>query len=262
MELDEILISRAIIERYTEKLLNHLEVDVAIVGGGPSGLTPAWLLAKQGWKVAVFERKLSIGGGMWGGGMMFNELVFQEEARPLIEELGIRLRPAFQGYYTADAIEAVCTLASQTVKAGAAIFNCISAEDVMVRENKVCGLVIAWTPVEMSGLHVDPLTIRAKCVVDATGHDIEVVKVFLRKNQPAALATPSGAIGGERSMWADVGERETVAHTKEIYPGLFVSGMAVTATHGTNRMGPVFGGMFLSGKKVAELIHARLSQQK
>jgi ribulose 1,5-bisphosphate synthetase/thiazole synthase len=24
-------------------------------------------------------------------------------------------------------------------------------------------------------------------------------------------------------------------------------------------MGPVFGGMFLSGKKVAELIHARLS---
>ncbi len=257
MELDEILITRAIIERYTEKLLNNLDVDVAIVGGGPSGLTPAWLLAKQGWKVAVFERKLSI-----GGGMMFNEIVFQEEARSLLEELGIRLKPSFPGYYTADAIEAVCTLASQTVKAGAAIFNCISAEDVMVRENRVCGLVLSWTAVEMAGLHVDPLTIRAKCVVDATGHDIEVIKVFLRKNQPATLSTPSGGIGGERSMWAEVGERETVAHTKEIYPGLFVSGMAVTATHGANRMGPVFGGMFLSGKKVAGLIHERLSQQK
>jgi len=193
--------------------------------------------------------------------MMFNELVFQEEARPLIEELGVRLKPAFPGYYTADAIEAVTTLASQTVKAGATVFSCLGAEDVMVRENRVCGLVLSWTPVEVAGLHVDPLTIRAKCVVDATGHDIEVVKVFLRKNQPATLSTPSGGIGGERSMWADVGERETVAHTKEIYPGLFVSGMAVTATHGTNRMGPVFGGMFLSGKKVAELINERLSRQ-
>jgi thiazole biosynthesis enzyme len=261
MALDEILITRAIIERYTEKLLNNLDVDVAIVGGGPSGLTPAWLLARQGWKVAVFERKLSIGGGMWGGGMMFNELVIQEEAKPLLEELGVRLRPAFEGYYTADAIEAVTTLASQTVKAGASIFNCISAEDVMVRENRVCGLVLSWTAVEIAGLHVDPLTIRAKCVVDATGHDIEVIKVFLRKNQPVTLDSPSGGIGGERSMWAEVGERETVAHTKEIYPGLWASGMAVTATHGTNRMGPIFGGMFLSGKKVAELIHERLSSE-
>ena len=261
MGLDEILITRAIIERYTEKLLNHLDVDVAIVGGGPSGLTPAWLLARQGWKVAVFERKLSIGGGMWGGGMMFNELVIQEEARPLLEEIGVRLRPAFEGYYTADAIEAVTTLASQTVKAGAAIFNCISAEDVMVRENRVCGLVLSWTAVEIAGLHVDPLTIRAKYVVDATGHDIEVIKVFLRKNQPVTLDSPSGAIGGERSMWAEVGERETVAHTKEIYPGLFASGMAVTATYGTNRMGPIFGGMFLSGKKVAEQIHERLASE-
>lgn len=261
MALDEILITRAIIERYTEKLLANLDVDVAIVGGGPSGLTPAWILASKGWKVAVFERKLSIGGGMWGGGMMFNELVFQEEAKPILDELGVRLRPSYPGYYTADAIETVTTLASQAVKAGATIFNCISAEDVMVRDDRVCGLVLSWTAVEIAGLHVDPLTIRAKCVVDATGHDIEVVKIFLKKNQPVSLFTPTGGIGGERSMWAEVGEKETVAHTKEIYPGLFVSGMAATATHGTYRMGPIFGGMFLSGKKVADLIHERLTAE-
>ena len=259
MALDEIIITRAIIERYTEKLLQNLDVDVAIVGGGPSGLTPGWLLARWGYRVAIFERKLSIGGGMWGGGMMFNELVFQEAAKPILEEIGVRLKPSYPGYYTADAIETVTTLASQCVKAGATIFNCISAEDVMVRENRVCGLVLSWTAVDIAGLHVDPLTIRAKCVVDATGHDIEVIKVFLRKNQPAALLTPSGGIGGERSMWADVGEAETVANTKEVYPGLFVSGMAATATHGTFRMGPIFGGMFLSGQRVADLIHERLS---
>jgi sulfide-dependent adenosine diphosphate thiazole synthase len=261
MALDEVLITRAIVERYMEKLLQNLDVDVAIVGGGPSGMTPAWLLARRGWKVVVFERKLSIGGGMWGGGMMFNELVFQEAAKPILDELGVRLKPSYPGYYTADAIEAVTTLASQCIKAGATIFNCISAEDVMVREDRVTGLVICWSAVDIAGLHVDPLTIRAKCVVDATGHDLEVIKVFLRKNQPAELFTPSGGIGGERSMWAEVGEKETVEHTKEVYPGLFASGMAVTAAHGTNRMGPIFGGMLLSGQKVAELIHERLSTE-
>ena len=130
--------------------------------------------------------------------------------------------------------------APRRVKAGATVFNCISVEDVMVRENRVTGLVISWTAVEMAGLHVDPLVIRAKYVVDATGHDLEVVKVLLRKNQPFSLFTPTGGIGGERSMWSEVGEQETVRHTKEIYPGFFVAGMAATATFGINRMGRDF----------------------
>ncbi|HZE21928.1 MAG TPA: sulfide-dependent adenosine diphosphate thiazole synthase [Desulfobaccales bacterium] len=259
MALDEVLITRAIIERYTEKLLANVDVDVAVVGGGVSGLISAWRLARQGHKVAVFERKLSIGGGMWGGGMMFNEIVVQEAAKPIMDELGIRLRPIFDGYYTADAVEAVTTLGSQAVKAGAAVFNCISVEDVMVREERVTGLVIGWTAVEMARLHVDPLVIRAKCTIDATGHDLEVVKVLLRKNQPINLFTPSGGIDGERSMWSEMGEKGTVENTKEIYPGFFVAGMAATASFGINRMGAIFGGMMLSGVKAAELIHARLS---
>lgn len=258
MALDEIIITRAIIERYTEKLLDNLELDVAVVGGGPSGLVTAWRLAQKGHKVAVFERKLSIGGGMWGGGMMFNEIVIQEAAKPILAELGIRLRPVAGEYYTADAVEAVTATGLNTIQAGATIFNLISVEDVMVREERVTGLVLSWTAVEMAQLHVDPLVIRSKYVVDATGHDLEVVKVLLRKNQPLSLFTPSGVIGGERSMWSEVGERETVEHTKEIYPGFFVSGMAATATYGTFRMGPIFGGMFLSGQKAAELIHERL----
>jgi thiamine thiazole synthase len=214
-----------------------------------------------GRRVAVFERKLSVGGGMWGGGMMFNELVVQEAARGVVEEIGIRLNPIYEGYYTADAVEAVTTLGSQAVKAGATVFNAISVEDVMVREARVTGLVISWTAVEMARLHVDPMVIRAKYVIDATGHDLEVVKVLLRKNQPLTLFTPSGGIGGERSMWAEVGEKQTVEHTKEIYPGFFVAGMAATATYGTFRMGPIFGGMFLSGDKAARLIHTRLNEE-
>ena len=60
-------VSRGIISTYAEKLEKNLELDVAIVGGGPSGIVAAYFLAKAGLKVALFDRKLSPGGGMWGG---------------------------------------------------------------------------------------------------------------------------------------------------------------------------------------------------
>ena len=54
-------------------------------------------------------------------------------------------------------------------------------------------------------------------------------------------------------MWADKGEKEIVENTKEVYPGLIVAGMAVNAVFGAPRMGPIFGGMLLSGKRAAEV---------
>jgi len=79
--LDEIVISRAIIEGYIKEFLEFMEVDVAIVGAGPSGLAAGYYLAKKGIKTAIYERRLSVGGGMWGGGMMFNRIVVQPEAK-------------------------------------------------------------------------------------------------------------------------------------------------------------------------------------
>ncbi|HQB78599.1 MAG TPA: ribose 1,5-bisphosphate isomerase, partial [Tenuifilaceae bacterium] len=46
----------------------------------------------------------------------------------------------------------------------------------------------------------------------------------------------------------------TVENTKMVYPGLYVSGMASNGVSGGFRMGPIFGGMLLSGEKVAKLI--------
>ena len=42
------------------------------------------------------------------------------------------------------------------------------------------------------------------------------------------------------------------------YTGLFVSGMAANGVSGSFRMGPIFGGMLMSGKKAAELICEKL----
>ena len=41
--------------------------------------------------------------------------------------------------------------------------------------------------------------------------------------------------------------------TQEVYPGLIAAGMAASAVAGSHRMGPVFGGMLLSGEKAASL---------
>jgi len=253
MSLSEVVITKAIVERFSQKFLEYTEIDTAIVGAGPSGLVAAYFLAKAGRKVAIFERKLSIGGGMWGGGMMFNEIVVQEEGKEILDMFGIGTREYEPGYYTADAVEAVTTICSHAMKAGAKVFNCMSVEDVIIREGRVTGLVVIWSPVEIAGLHVDPLSISAKHVIDATGHATEVLHVIERKAD-VILNTKTGKIMGERSMWADKAERLTIENTKEICPGVFTSGMAANAAFGGPRMGPVFGGMLLSGKKVAELI--------
>lgn len=260
IKLDEVIISRAIVESFTQKFSHCLDLDVAIVGAGPSGLIAAYYLAKGQAKVSLFERKMSIGGGIWGGGMLFNEIVIQGQAKPILDEFGISSKKFVDGYYTADAVEVISSLCAAACRAGVKIFNGISVEDLMVREGTVAGLVINWTAVEMANLHVDPLTVRANFVVDATGHPAEVVQVLQRKNK-VTFNTPKQIFQGERSLWAEEAEASTVENTGEVYPGLYVAGMAVNATFGGYRMGPIFGGMLLSGKKVAELILKRLGQK-
>lgn len=246
--MDEVIISRAITESYFKELLDFMEVDVAIAGAGPSGITAGYYLAKKKVKVAIFERKLSVGGGMWGGGMMFNKIVVQAEAKGILDEFGIGSKQYQRNYFVADAVETASTLCSQAAKAGAKVFNLLSVEDVMIREGGVItGIVLNWSAVELANLHVDPLAMRAKVVIDATGHDADICRIVAQK------AGVKFEIPGEKSMWAEVGEREIVENTKQVCPGLLVAGMAANAVYGSPRMGAIFGGMLLSGKKVADL---------
>jgi thiazole biosynthesis enzyme len=248
MELDEITISRAILSAQMNTLIDYMELDVAIVGAGPAGLTCAALAAGQGIRVGIIEKKLSVGGGMWGGGMMFPRIVVQEEARRLLDRFSIKYTPYKEGYYIAKSVEAVSKLTAAACDAGAEFFNLTSVEDVMIKaDGSVSGLVINWTAVEMAHLHVDPLVMGCRYTVDATGHEAVVARLVEKKGGNLAVK-------GESFMWADRAESNIIRHTREVYPGLVVAGMAANAVAGESRMGPVFGGMLLSGEQAASLV--------
>ena len=257
----ETTISRAIVENCSAKLLDNLTVDVAIVGAGPSALVAAHYLAKAGIRTAIFERKLAPGGGTWGGGMLFNEVVVQDASLEILDEFGIGHKPipGAPGYNTLDSVEMASGLIFGAVSAGAKIFNAVSVEDIVFRGEQVGGLVINWTPVERLGMHVDPLTVISQCVLDGTGHPSEIMHLAVEKAQ-LKLATSTGGILGEKPMWVDSGEASTIENTREYFPGLFACGMSANNVMGGYRMGPIFGGMMLSGRKAADLIRKRLGK--
>ena len=159
MEIDDIIVTRKIFKRFSKEFDNCFDVDVAIAGGGPAGLIAAHYLSKANKKVVVFERKLSVGGGMWGGGMTFPVIVIQKASKNIFDEAQIKLKDEGDGYFSADSIESVTKLCSDAIDAGVRIFNTISVEDVLLIKNKVNGFVINWSAVEIAGLHVDPISI-------------------------------------------------------------------------------------------------------
>jgi len=156
--MKEVAITRTIIKNHMSRLLDRLENDVVIAGGGPSGLVAGFYLAKAGKKVTLLEKKLSLGGGIWGGGMGYKFAVVEENALPILDDFGIRYIKD-DNMYAIDSIELASGLIYGAVKAGVEIFNLTSVEDVVVQDGRVKGVVINSSPIEIAGLHVDPITL-------------------------------------------------------------------------------------------------------
>ena len=248
--MKEIEISRIIIEQYHSKLLDCLDNDVVVVGAGSAGLTAAYFLAKNGVKTTVLEKRLSTGGGIWGGAAGYNIIVVEDKG--LLDQIGVATQKK-GNLYTADAVEFATALGYKAKKAGAEIFTLIEAEDIILQEDCIKGVVVNSTNIRASGLLVDPFCIAGKYVIDATGHQAELVNMIRRKK-------PDFHPGQLQEGFMDVERAETsvVEKAGEIYPGLYVAGMSVCSVFNLPRMGPIFGGMLKSGKKVAELINEQI----
>ncbi|HET6266222.1 MAG TPA: sulfide-dependent adenosine diphosphate thiazole synthase [Acidobacteriota bacterium] len=247
-------ITRAIVREFMKELDEYVESDVIIIGGGPSGLVTARDLALEGQKVLVLEETNYLGGGFWSGGYLMNKLTVRAPAHEYLQEIGVPVKLAGYGLYTADAVQACSHLIAAASDAGARIWNMTVVEDLILRDGSVQGVVINWSPLESMPkalAHIDPVGIESKFVVDCTGHDAAAVKMLEKRG----LAR----VPGNGAMWVDVSEEKVMEGTGEIFPNLYVAGLAVAAVHGTPRMGPTFGSMLLSGRKCARQILARVA---
>jgi thiazole biosynthesis enzyme len=197
MGISEIEVTRGIVEGFSRDFLASLKSDVAIAGAGPAGMTCAYYLAREGLNISVFERNLHVGGGMWGGGMLFPRIVIQEEAREILDGFKVHLEPFSEGYYIGDSVETVSKVTAAAVDAGVKVWVGVSVEDVLIRESeKVAGVVLNWRAVELAQMHVDPLAMEARLVVDATGHEADLVRTIKRK----IPERPGDRHGGERGV--------------------------------------------------------------
>lgn len=248
-------VSRAILESHLRRLLNHLENDVVVVGAGPAGLVCAWRLGQEGLKVAILEKRLAPGGGIWGGAMGMSEVVVESSVSPLLEELGVHHETARPGLTVVGAAELASALVSAALRANAALFNLTYLEDLVVKSGHVTGVVANRTLLGDS-LPIDPLALGAKTVVDATGHEAVAASVLARRG---LLQRGKDTVTGEGPLDTEAAEAFVVEKTGACFPGLYLAGMSACSVHGGPRMGPIFGGMLLSGERAAKLILSDLA---
>jgi len=247
-------VTRAIVTNFTKQFIEYVESDCIIIGAGPSGLMAGKELSEKGFKTLLIERNNYLGGGFWIGGYLMNKVTVREPAQHVLEELNVPFEEFSKGLYVADGPHACSKLIAATCDAGAKFANMTIFDDLVLREdNRVAGIVMNWTPVQTLPRQitcVDPVAIEARVVIDATGHDATVVKKLEERNMIKTV--------GSGAMWVEKSEDLIVEYTGEVHPGLLACGMAVSTIYGLPRMGPTFGAMLLSGKKVAEIASQKI----
>lgn len=247
-------VSRALVREFAAQFQEYVESDCVIVGAGPSGLMTGRNLARAGKKVLIVERNNYLGGGFWLGGYLINKVTVRHPAERVLDELGIPYKKATDNLLISDGPHACSKLIASACDAGVKFANMTMFDDLVLRENnRVSGAVINWTPISALPREitcVDPIAIESRLVVDATGHDAQVVK----KLEERGLIKTKGF----GAMWVERSEDLVVEHTGEVHPGLVVTGMAVATTYGLPRMGPTFGAMLLSGEVAAQVALEKL----
>jgi len=254
-DVSEVEITRAIANEWHSVLIDRAQSDVIIIGAGPAGLTASRDLSNMGFKVLVVEQNNYLGGGYWLGGYMMNPVTVREPAQKIWDELGVPYKKVSEGLYLTPGPHAVSKLIAAACDAGVKFLNLTKFDDLVLKNGRVCGIVVNWMPVSALPRNitcVDPIALEAKMIIDASGHDSVAVKRLVDRGLVEWK--------GMNPMYVNEGEEHVVNKTGEVYPGLVAAGMSVTETHGLARMGPTYGSMLFSGRRAAEITAEKIKE--
>ncbi len=261
-------ISRAIIEGFTKDLLSYTQSDAIVVGSGPAGLTAAKYLAEKGVKTLIVERNIYAGGGFWQGGYLFPKTVVEAPAHRILEEIGVEFEEYKKDLYVADSFKVVARLLDACAQSGAKLLNSTYVDDLIYKDGRVHGVVVNWFPITQMPKFItcmDPIAMEAKVVIDATGHEAALAtraREIIEREKGILELEKSKSEKQHGAMHVERAEKEVVSKTEEICPGLVICGMSVASIYRTPRMGPIFGGMLLSGKKAAEIAYDVITKEE
>ena len=263
-------VSRAMTRRYFQDLDMYAESDVVIIGAGSCGLSTAFVLAKArpDLKIAIIEASVSPGGGAWLGGQLFSAMVLRKPAETFLKDLGVPYEEEANFVVVKHAALFTSTLLSRVLSfPNVKLFNATAVEDLITRPTpsgipRIAGVVVNWTLVAQhhdDQSCMDPNTINAPLVVSTTGHD-GPFGAFSAKRLVSMASIDK--LGGMRGLDMNSAEDAIVKRTREVSTGLIMGGMELSEIDGSNRMGPTFGAMALSGVKAAEEALKVVDQRK
>jgi len=163
-----------------KKLRSLLKYDIAVVGGGPAGLSAAYSAAKSGAKVILFEKEDAIAHSIRTSGVTWIEemqkLDIPREFYNPIKNFSI-ISPSNEVTIKGNSFTSCVLnirgmyqhLAALATEAGAEIMIRSNVQDVVLSSaNKICGLKVT-TP-------RGNLTIEAKLVIDASGFSSSIAR--------------------------------------------------------------------------------------
>ncbi|CAE6497468.1 unnamed protein product, partial [Rhizoctonia solani] len=273
--IKESQVSRAMTKRYFEDMYDRAVSDVVIVGAGSAGLSCAYHLAKNAphLKITILEAGVAPGGGAWLGGQLMTAMVVRKPADRFLTELGVPFEDEGPYVVVRHAAMFTSTILSKVLAfPNVRMFNATAVEDLVVKsDGRVAGVVTNYTLVALNhhvGLSsppayeyvklntpayqtqscMDPQVITAPVIVSATGHDGPMGAFCAKRLVSTGLLKK---LGDMRCLDMNRSEPAIVNGTREVHPGLIMTGMELSEHDGANRMGPTFGAMMASGIKAA-----------
>ncbi|KAF5319936.1 hypothetical protein D9611_011036 [Ephemerocybe angulata] len=257
--IEEAQVSRAMIKRYFNTMYDRAISDIVIVGAGSAGLSCAYSLAtrRPDLKITIIEAGVAPGGGAWLGGQLMTPMVIRKPADGFLRELGVPYEDEGNFVVVKHAALFTSTLLSKVLALdNVVLMNATAVEDLIVHEDysgkqRVAGVVTNWTLVALN--HdtqscMDPNTITAPVIISATGHDGPMGAFSAKRLVSTGLLKE---LGNMRGLDMNRAEPAIVNGTREVVPGLILTGMELSEHDGSNRMGPTFGAMIGSGIKAS-----------